>query len=70
MSPLTLRPFHGGQTSQGKCARAAPAFDTVNDIHESHGGVAGGVRTVDMPNLPDNSSLNRMRDKLSLKCDT
>ncbi len=35
MSPLTLRPLHGGQTSQGKCAWVAPSF---NDSHESQGG--------------------------------
>ncbi len=68
-SPLTLRPLHGGQTSQGKCARVAPAFDAVNDIHKSHRGVAWGVRSGDMPKLPDNSSSNRRREKLSLKCD-
>ncbi len=38
MSPLTLRPLHGGQTSQGKCARVAPL---LIPIPESHGGVAG-----------------------------
>ncbi len=59
MSPLTLRPLHGSQTSQ---CPSAPAFDPVSDIHESHGGVAGGVRTVDLPNLPDNSSSNRRRE--------
>ncbi len=37
MSPLTLCPLHGGQTSQGKCAWVAPAFDPVNDINESRG---------------------------------
>ncbi len=42
MSPQTLRPLHGGQTSQGKCARVTPAFDLINDIHESQGGVAEG----------------------------
>ncbi len=70
ISPLTLRPLHGGQTSQDKCVRVAPAFDAVNDIHGSHGGVAWGVRSGDMPNLPDYSSSNRKREKLSLKCDT
>ncbi len=44
MSHMTLRPLHGGQTSQGKCARVAPTFDPINDIHESHGGVAGGYQ--------------------------
>ncbi len=62
MSPLTLCPLHGGQTSQGKYTRMAPAFDSINDIHEPHGGMAGGVRSGGMPNVPDNSSLNRRRD--------
>ncbi len=26
MSPLTLRPLHGGQISQGKCVQVAPRF--------------------------------------------
>ncbi len=69
-SPLTLRPLHRGQTSQGKCARVAPAFDPFNDIHESQWGVAGGVRSGDMPNLSDNSSSNRKREKYFLKSDT
>ncbi len=59
MSPLTLCPLHRGQTSQGKCARVTPAFDPVNDIHESQWGVAGGIRSRDMPNRPDNSSSNQ-----------
>ncbi len=40
MSPLTRRPLHGGQTSQGKCAQVAPTYDPGNDID---GGVAGVV---------------------------
>ncbi len=64
MSPLTPRPLHGGQTSRGKCARVSPTFDPVN---ESQGGVAGGIGSGDMPNLPDNSSSSRRREKLSLK---
>ncbi len=32
--------------------------------------MAGGVRDGDMPNIPDNSSSNRRRETLSLKCDT
>ncbi len=65
MSPLNLRPVHRGQTSQGKCAQVAPpAFDPVNDIHESHGGMEW-----DMPILPDNSSSKRRRE-IILKCDT
>ncbi len=59
MSPLTLRPLHGRQTSQGKCARVAPTFDLV---HESHAGVTGGARSGDMLNLPDHSSSNRRRE--------
>ncbi len=47
-----MRPLHGGQTSQGKCARVAPAFDPVNDIHESHGGVAGVSEVEICPNFP------------------
>ncbi len=47
MTPLTLRPLHRSQTSQGKCAQVAPAIDHVNDIHETQGGVAGG----NVPNL-------------------
>ncbi len=39
-------------------------------VHESHGGVAGGVRGGDMSNPPDNPSSTRRREKLSLKCDT
>ncbi len=70
ISPLTLRPLHWGQTSQDKCVQVAAAFDAINDIHDSHGGVAWGVRSGDMPKLPDNSSSNRRREKLSLKCDT
>ncbi len=48
----------------------APGFDPVNDINGYHGGVAGGVRTVDTPNLPDNSSSDWRREKVFLKCDT
>ncbi len=33
--------LHRGQTSQGKCAQVALAFEPVNDIHESKGAWQG-----------------------------
>ncbi len=50
-----------------KCAQVVPAFDPVNDIHDSQGSMAGGVVSGIMPNLPDNSSSNRRREQPTSK---
>ncbi len=40
MSRLTLRPLHGGQTSQGKCARVAPALIPLMSLMGAWQGVS------------------------------
>ncbi len=46
---------------------AALTIDPINGIRESQGGMAGGVQSGIMLNLPDNSSSNQRREKFPLK---
>ncbi len=62
MSPLTLCPLHGCQTAS---VHEWPPLLIPLMIFMSHMGRGRVVRTVDMPNLPDNSSSNWRREKLS-----